>query len=128
MARQRILLVEPMAWLRDVEEEILINAGFHPCLAGALGEALERANVHHPHAVVSRYLLPDGTGVVLFHDLRKRGIYAPFIGLAGRAQHAEDFAEAGVRHIVTLPFHVTDLLTTIRKALDPTSTEGGSPG
>jgi DNA-binding NtrC family response regulator len=118
MARARILLVEPMTWLRDMEEEMLTRAGYHPCPAATAEAALAQASFHPPQAVVTRFQL-DGklTGVNLIEALRAQGCYAPVIGLTGRPEHSEAFERVGAQAVVDLPFRATTLLDAIRRAL-----------
>lgn len=118
MARARILLVEPLAWLRDMEEEMLTRAGYHPCPAATAEAALAQASFHPPRVVVTRFQL-DGklTGIHLIEALRAQGCYAPVIGLTGRPEHGAAFEEAGAEAVIDLPFRVTTLLDAISRAL-----------
>lgn len=118
MARARILLVEPLAWLRDMEEEMLTRAGYHPCPAATAEAALAQAAFHPPRVVVTRFQL-DGkvTGVDLVNALREQGCYAPVIGLTGRPEHVEAFKGVGAEAVIDLPFRATTLLEAIQRAL-----------
>jgi DNA-binding NtrC family response regulator len=123
--RPRILLVEPMRWLRETEEELLIRNGFHPCPAASAEEALAQAAFHPPAAVVTRFQLGEQnsqgaggvTGIDLITALHLQGCYAPVIGLTGRKEHAEAFTEKGALAVLDMPFNASTLLDAIRRVL-----------
>jgi DNA-binding response OmpR family regulator len=115
--RARILIAEPLRWLRDREVEILIRGGFCAYPAGTFKGALALALAGSPHAVILRYQLgDDGTGVELIAELHKVGLYIPIVGIAGRAQSARMLEGAGAR-VLRQPFDGRALIATLKTSL-----------
>ena len=117
MPRRRVLIVEPLAWLREAESEILIKAGFHACPAPGMAEALAQAALCPPHAVLTRLLLEDGTGIELIAGLRNLGVHAPVIAVAGRAASGEALRRAGAVLVLLEPFDGPKLVEIVERAL-----------
>jgi DNA-binding response OmpR family regulator len=118
MARPRILLVEPLAWLRDVEEELLARRGYHVCLAGTAEAAITQASFHLPAVMLIRYCLPGNmNGAALIEALRNAGVYSPAIGMTGRKEHAEIFKSVGATWVLVLPFGDKELIAAVEAAL-----------
>jgi DNA-binding response OmpR family regulator len=114
-------VVEPSRALRETECEILIRGdavgAFYPCPAETLAHALLQLNACLPHAVVTTYTLPDGTGVELVEQLRRRGAYLATVGVTGRARPQALFNAIGVALVLAKPFTARELLAAVRSAL-----------
>jgi CheY-like chemotaxis protein len=127
-SRPRILVVEPSRALRETECEILIRGDsigtFYPCPAATLAHALLQLDACQPHAVVTTFTLPDGTGVELVEELRRRGSYLTIVAVTGRATPQKLFQGVGVTLILEKPFTAGELLTAVRSAL-AVSPDGG---
>ncbi len=117
MGRARILIVEPMRWLRESEAELLCRRGYEACPAGSLAEAIAEASRRVPDLVLTRCQLGDGTGAELIRRLREMGIEAPIIGIAGRAASETALRAAGAREIVRQSFDAVTLLRVVGAVL-----------
>lgn len=116
--RQRILVVERLAWLRESIGEVLIKGGYLPCLAASKRDALRQATRCRPAAVLVGAALEDGTGGQVITELCRLEIYAPVVGLSGREDTTALFHNAGVVAIVKKPFTSAELLAAVRAALE----------
>jgi CheY-like chemotaxis protein len=72
MVRQKILIVEDDAELRDTLRQMLERGGYAVLEAGTGGEALVRAEVDQPHLILLDLGLPDGDGLGFAQELRRR--------------------------------------------------------
>jgi DNA-binding response OmpR family regulator len=117
MPRARILIVEPMRWLRESEAELLCRRGYEACPAGSLVEAIAEVSRRAPDLVLTRCQLGDGTGAELIRRLREMGIDVPIIGIAGRATTEAALRAAGAREVVRQSFDAGTLLRVVEAAL-----------
>jgi two-component system KDP operon response regulator KdpE len=114
----RVLVVEDDREIRSLMQSSLSVEGFDVQTAVSVSEA--RALLQHspPDVVVLDLGLPDGDGIELVHEVRKR--HSLPILVAGRDhQEAQKISllDAGADDYLTKPFSVAELLARIRVAL-----------
>ena len=85
-----------LTWL----EQELKAAGFQPVVFAALQDATQALDKIRPDAAVIDVMLPDGNGVHLAVQLRKRFARLPVVVMSGMALHTE---EAGDLRQLRLP-------------------------
>ena len=114
----RVLVVEDDSDIRSLMQSSLAVEGFEVRTAASVSEA--RALLQHapPDVVVLDLGLPDGDGIELVHEVRKRQSL-PILVVSARHQEAQKIAllDAGADDYLTKPFSVGELLARIRVAL-----------
>lgn len=114
----RILVVEDDREIRTMMRDTLAVEGFEVQTAVSLSEA--RAMLLHalPDVLVLDLGLPDGDGVELVNEVRKRHAL-PILIVSARHQEAQKIAmlDAGADDYLVKPFSVGELLARIRVAL-----------
>ncbi len=103
----------------------LRGAGYAVETAGTAAEALSRAALGRPDAVVLDLLLPDGTGTDVCRELRTWSD-VPILVVSAVGDEDEKIAalDAGADDYVTKPFAIGELLARLRAALR----RAGPPG
>lgn len=116
--RPKILVVEPLAWLREAEGELLTRGGYHACLAVGVADALAQSQTCRHAAVLTRFKLADGTGPELIRKLHlELLLFPPVVGIAGREKSAQRLREAGAVAVIRQPFGEAELLKAVRDAI-----------
>jgi two-component system, OmpR family, KDP operon response regulator KdpE len=114
----RVLVVddEPQI-LRDVEMK-LRGAGYTVDTAATAQEALMKAGMRPPEAIILDVLLPDGRGTDVCRELR-RWSAAPILVLSAVGEEKEkiEALDAGADDYVTKPFSGDELLARLRATL-----------
>ena len=114
----RVLVVEDDREIRSLMQASLAVEGFEVQTAVSVSEA--RALLQHspPDVVVLDLGLPDGDGIELVQEVRKRHSL-PILVVSARHQEAQKIAllDAGADDYLTKPFSVGELLARIRVAL-----------
>jgi two-component system KDP operon response regulator KdpE len=114
----RVLVVEDDREIRSMMQSSLAVEGFEVQTAVSVSEA--SALLHHslPDVLVLDLGLPDGDGLELVHEVRKR-YSLPILVVSARHQEAEKIRllDAGADDYLTKPFSVAELLARIRVAL-----------
>ena len=114
---ERILLVEDDASLREDLKKVLEREGF---LCDACKNAAEaHRHMNKPYALyILDVLLPDGDGIGLCGELRKRsGAPVLFLTACDDENHTVHGLDAGGDDYVTKPFRLKELLSRIRALL-----------
>lgn len=119
--RERILIAEADAELRETLEENLEDAGYRPLMAAEGSAALrhiERAQ-DMLDVLITDLHLPEMPGEQLLAAMRERRPEAPVIVLTadGSVEQAVEMVKAGVFQYLTRPFALADLLQTVEEAL-----------
>jgi len=114
----RVLVVEDDREIRTLMQSSLSMEGFDVQTAGSLNEANALLQHSPPDVIVLDLGLPDGDGMQLVHEVRKR-LALPIIVVSARHQEAQKIRllDAGADDFLTKPFSVGELLARIRVAL-----------
>ena len=112
----RVLIVEPVRWLRELEAEACARAGYDVERAGSVRAALEAAVQQLPDVVVARAELPDGRVADLARGLARLGLVI-LVGIAGRDASERALREAGAREVIRQPHGRAPLVAALARAL-----------
>ena len=114
----RVLVVEDDREIRALMQSSLSVEGFEVQTAVSLSEATALFRHAPPDVIVLDLGLPDGDGVELVQEVRKRHTL-PIIVVSARHQEAQKIRllDAGADDYLTKPFSVAELLARIRVAL-----------
>ena len=114
----RVLVVEDDREIRSMIQSSLAVEGFQVATAVSVSEA--KALLHNlpPDVLVLDLGLPDGDGIELVHEVRKRHSL-PILVVSARHQESQkiQLLDAGADDYLTKPFSVGELLARIRVAL-----------
>jgi two-component system response regulator RegX3 len=128
--RPTILLVEDERAITEPLAEALEREGFISAVAGTAAEAMEQANGSTPDLVLLDIELPDGSGLDVCRELRRR-TEVPIIILTARGAEADRVAglELGADDYIVKPFSAREVMARVRAVLRRTSPgSGGSNG
>ena len=127
MSGERILVVDDEPEIRNALEKTLRGAGYDVDAAASGEDALVRASVRPPEAVILDLVLPGKSGVEVTRELRQWSD-APVLILSVVGEEPEKVAalDAGADDYVTKPFGMEELLARLRATLRRTTT-GSEP-
>ncbi len=114
--RHRLLLVEDHSDTVEMLEAILSSEGYMVHRAGDVASALELAAREAFDLLLSDLGLPDGSGIELMRELRRRGSKLPGIALSGYGQDHDvrQSLEAGFAAHVLKPVDIDRLLNVLQ--------------
>src|SRR6185503_17345682 len=118
-AESRVLIVDDDPTIRSTLVEAVRTWGYRTFEAATLSETLTTVERERPHAVLLDVKLPDGSGISVLDELRKRSPELVIIMITGYVTPEDAFA-AGVRHAygyVTKPIDQTKLRSMLDEAL-----------
>jgi two-component system KDP operon response regulator KdpE len=118
MSGQRILVVDDEPQILRALQMKLRGAGYTVETAATAKDALTRAGMRPPDAIILDVLLPDGSGTDVARELR-RWSTVPILVLSAVGEEAEKIRalDAGADDYVTKPFSGDELLARLRAAL-----------
>lgn len=113
-----LLLVEDEVAVRRFLRASLTAEGYRLLEAGTASEALMLYASHNPQCVLLDLGLPDGDGLELTRELRKKS-RVPIVVLSARGREDDKVSalDAGADDYLTKPFGVRELLARVRVAL-----------
>jgi len=124
MRGARILAVDDEPDILSALETILRSAGYETDTAASGKEALARARLRLPDAVILDLVLPDRSGIDVCRELRRwTQIPILLLSVVGDEDEKVEALDAGADDYVTKPFPVNELLARLRAALR----RGGQP-
>jgi CheY-like chemotaxis protein len=118
---ETILLVDDEAMIRDLSQLVLRRAGYHVLLAADGREAVELywRESSHIDLVILDLMMPRLSGREVLQQLRQINPTVRVVVASGYWPESESGADIeGVLGFVRKPYRETDLLATIRSALD----------
>jgi two-component system KDP operon response regulator KdpE len=118
VSRNRVLVVDDEPQILRAVEMKLRDAGYTVETAATAQEALAKAAMRPPEAIVLDVLLPDGRGTDVCRELRS-WTTVPILVLSAVDEEKEkiDALDAGADDYVTKPFSGDELLARLRAAL-----------
>ena len=114
-----VLVVDDDATFRGTLAEAVDAWGYRPLEAATLAETLTIVEHQRPSAVLLDVQLPDGSGIYVLDQLKKRSPQLVIIIITGYGRHNDAF-EAGLRHAygyVTKPVDQAELRSMLDEAL-----------
>ncbi len=116
--RPTILLVEDERAITEPLAEALERDGLDAAVAGTATEAMEKAASADPDLVLLDIGLPDGSGLDVCRELRKRS-QVPIIMLTARGSEADRVAglELGADDYIVKPFSAREVIARVRAVL-----------
>ena len=114
----RILIVEDHESLRRSLKDCFEKEGFTATAVGGIGDARIKLS-EKPDLIVLDWMLPDGQGLDLLKELRKKGNMVPVIFLTARAEVVDKVVglEMGANDYMTKPFEPRELIARVRARL-----------
>lgn len=115
----KVLVVDDDATIRSTLAEAVRTWGYRTFEARTLAETLTTFDRERPNAVLLDVRLPDGSGISLLNELRKRAPELVVIMITGYGTPQDAFA-AGIRHAsgyVTKPIDQNELRSMLDQAL-----------
>ncbi len=124
MDRQKILVIDDEASIRQIVETRLKLAGYEVMTASDGVEALEQAANHQPDLIVLDIMMPKLDGFEVCRELRKN-MTTPIIMLTAKGDITDRIAalELGADDYVVKPFSPRELEARIKAVLRRTHTE-----
>jgi two-component system KDP operon response regulator KdpE len=118
MNGDRVLVVDDEPQILRALQIKLRGAGYDVETAATAGEALMKAAIRPPQAVILDLLLPDGSGAHVCRELRTWSAM-PILVLSAVGEEREkiEALDAGADDYVTKPFSGDELLARLRAAL-----------
>jgi two-component system, OmpR family, KDP operon response regulator KdpE len=118
MSGPRVLVVDDEPQILRALQMKLRGAGYAVETAATAQEALMKAGMRPPEAIVLDLLLPDGRGTDVCRELRRWNT-APILVLSAVGEEKEkiEALDAGADDYVTKPFSGDELLARLRAAL-----------
>jgi two-component system, OmpR family, KDP operon response regulator KdpE len=118
MSGPRVLVVDDEPQILRALQMKLRGAGYSVETAATAKEALMKAGMRPPEAIVLDLLLPDGSGTDVCRELRRWNT-APILVLSAVGEEKEkiEALDAGADDYVTKPFSGDELLARLRAAL-----------
>jgi two-component system, OmpR family, KDP operon response regulator KdpE len=125
VSRPRILVVDDEPQILRALQTTLRGAGYDVDTAATGADALTKAAVQPPEAVILDLVLPDKSGVDVCRELRQ-WTAVPVLVLSAVGEERDKVAalDAGADDYVTKPFGIDELLARLRAALR----RAGAPG
>jgi two-component system, OmpR family, KDP operon response regulator KdpE len=118
MSAARILAVDDEPEILRALETILRGAGYEIETATSGNEALARATLRPPDAVLLDLVLPDRSGIEVCRELRTwTQIPILLLSVVGDEGEKVEALDAGADDYVTKPFAVNELVARLRAAL-----------
>ena len=120
MSGSRVLVVDDEPQILRAVQLKLRGAGYVVETAATAEEALMKASLRPPEALILDLLLPDGSGTDVCRELRSWST-VPIIVLSAVGEEREKIAalDAGADDYVTKPFSGDELLARVRRTSPP---------
>jgi two-component system KDP operon response regulator KdpE len=125
LSGQLVLVVDDEPQILRALQTNLRGAGYEVETAATAAEALDKAALHPPEAVMLDLILPDGSGRDVCRRFRE-WTDVPIIVLSAVGEEREKVAalDAGADDYITKPFGIDEVLARLRAALRRSSRPG----
>ncbi|MFQ5670428.1 MAG: sigma-54-dependent transcriptional regulator [Acidobacteriota bacterium] len=119
MGRERILVVDDEAGVRQTLKEILEDEGFEVGLAGGGEEALRSLAAEPPAVVLLDIWMPGRDGLALLPEMRRQAPEAVFVMISGHGtvETAIRATRLGAFDFVEKPLSLEKILVTVQNAI-----------
>jgi DNA-binding NtrC family response regulator len=119
MSLARILVVDDEESIREFLTILLEKEGYGVATADSVEQGKQRIADGSFDLVMCDLKLPDGSGLEVLEEARRRRIQWPFIIITAHTtpQHALESLRAGAAEYLSKPFNVDDLKLILRKLL-----------
>jgi DNA-binding NtrC family response regulator len=119
MIKDRILVVDDEDSIREFLTILLEKEGYDVATADSVGTGIERLHSEPFDLVMCDLKLPDGNGLQVLEEARRRQLQSPFIIITAHTtpQHAVESLRAGAAEYLSKPFNVEDLKIILDKLL-----------
>ena len=120
MKAGRILVVDDEPTMADGLRLVLEAEGHAVVTAGSVAQAVEAANGHGFHLAIVDLVLPDGDGLGVLRELKRRdsAIEVIMITAHGSIPKAVEATKEGAFYFVTKPFDAEEITALVGKALE----------
>jgi len=120
MPRERVLIVDDDAAIRFTLTEALREWGYEPLEAPNLATALEVFDAEQPSAVLQDINLPDGSGLEVLPEYKKRQPQVIVIMITGNVQLDDTISalRGGAHDFISKPIRLSELQVTIRNGIE----------
>ena len=120
MTAGRILVIDDEESIREFLTILLEKEGYDVATADSVGAGTRRLSEGSFDLVMCDLKLPDGSGLEVLEEARRRSIDWPFIIITAHTtpQHALESLRAGAAEYLSKPFNVDDLKIILRNLLD----------
>jgi DNA-binding response OmpR family regulator len=115
----RLLIIGDEARIAEIVRSALTRAGFAVDAVGLYSEAQETLAANRYDAVILDLGLPDGDGLALLKDLRRRGHTVPVLVLTARDAVEQPVAglDSGADDYLIKPFAISEVIAHIKALL-----------
>jgi DNA-binding NtrC family response regulator len=119
MIKGRILVVDDEDSIREFLTILLEKEGYEVMTADAVASGIEQLSDASFDLVMCDLKLPDGNGLEVLEEARRKRIPSPFIIITAHTtpQHALESLRAGAAEYLSKPFNVDDLKIILDKLL-----------
>jgi DNA-binding NtrC family response regulator len=116
----RILVVDDEPTMADGLRLVLEAEGHAVITAGSVAQAVEAANGHGFHLAIVDLVLPDGDGLGVLRELKRRdsALEVIMITAHGSIPKAVEATKEGAFYFVAKPFDAEEITTLVGKALE----------
>lgn len=116
----RLLVIDDEQGIREGCRRVLVPEGYRVETAGSLGEARERLAAEAFDLVLLDVMLPDGRGIELLEEIRRRDADTVVAIITGYAtvELAVEAIRQGAYDFLSKPFNGDVLLLTVRQGLE----------
>ena len=114
-----VLVIDDEPVVRDAVRRVLEAKGLRVATAPDAASGLGHAALADCRLVLCDLMLPDGSGIDVLAEIKRRRPAVPVVLITGYAtvEHAEHAREAGAAGFLAKPFEARELLDSVRQAL-----------